>query len=244
MSRIVFFALALLAAGTAHATREFTGTTSGGAYYHIKVPDNWKSGDTLILFQHGLSFEPPGPDPDLGPIESLQLSEGYALAASSYRQRSWALFTAADDNAQLLAVFKQQVGAPGAIIPYGASLGGLIALKLAEDSRFAPVPGVYAACPPAAGSRVWDTAIDLRLAYDVVCKDAGDLPKGDQPYPWAYNLSDIPAHLSDFFDEAQLLQTLVPLNQCTGVNLPASVRNGAMQRRLDALMNLAHISSE
>jgi len=244
MSRIVLLVLALLAAGSAHATRELTGTTSGGAYYHIKVPDNWKSGDTLILFQHGLTFEPPGPNPDLGPIESLQLSEGYALAASSYRQRSWALFSAPDDNAELLAVFKQQIGTPGAIIPYGASLGGLVALKLAEDSRFAPVPGVYAACPPAAGSRVWDTAIDLRLSYDAVCKGAGDLPKGDPPYPWAYNLDDIPDHLSDFFDEAQLLQTLVPLNQCTGVNLPASLRNDAMQRRLTELMNVAHISSE
>jgi len=244
MPRIVLLAFALLFAASAHATRELSGSTAAGAYYHIKVPDNWKAGDPLILFQHGLTFEPPGPNPDLGPLESLQLSEGYALASSSYRQRSWALFTAADDNADLLALFKQQVGTPGTIIPYGASLGGLIALKLAEDSRFAPVPGVYSACPPAAGSRVWDTAIDLRLAYDVVCSGAGDLPKGDAPYPWAYNLGDIPEHLSDFFDEALLLETLVPLNQCTGVNLPSSLRNGAMQRRLDALMRLAHISSE
>src|SRR5262249_5747661 len=180
---------------------------------------------------------PPGPNPDLGPIADLQLGEGYAIAASSYRQRSWALFTAADDNAELLAVFRQQIGSPGAIIPYGASLGGLIALKLSEDSRFAPVPGVYSACPPAAGPRVWDTAIDLRLAYDVICKSAGDLPTGDAPYPWAYNLSDIPDNLSDLQDEALLLETLLPLNQCTGVNLPSSLRNGAMQRRLDQLKN-------
>ena len=244
MPRIFLLAFALLFAVSAHAAREITGTTPGGAYYRIAVPDSWKPGDTLILFQHGLTFEPPGPNPDLGPIADLQLSEGYALAASSYRQRSWALFTAADDNAELLAVFKQQVGTPGAIIPYGASLGGLIALKLAEDSRFAPVPGVYSACPPAAGSRVWDTAIDLRLAYDVVCKDAGDLPKGDQPTPWAYNIDDIPDNLSDLQDEALLIPTLVPLNQCTGVNLPSSLRNGAMQRRLAQLMNLAHITSE
>jgi hypothetical protein len=244
MARIIFILLALVSATTVHAARELTGNTAGGAYYKIAVPDGWKSGDTLVLFQHGLSFEPPGPDPDLGPIEDLQLSEGYALAASSYRQRSWALFTAADDNAELLATFKQQVGTPGAIIPYGASLGGLVALKLSEDSRFAPVPGVYAACPPAAGSRVWDTAIDVRLAYDVVCNGAGEFPTGAQPYPWAYDLDDIPDHLSDLFDQAQLLQTLVPLNQCTGVNLPSSLRNGAMQRRLAQLMNLAHITSE
>jgi hypothetical protein len=36
----------------------------------------------------------------------------------------------------------------------------------------------------------------------------------------AYNLSDIPDNLSDLEDEARLLQTLIPLNQCTGINLP------------------------
>jgi hypothetical protein len=246
MSRFIFSlaVAALLSASAAHAERDFSGSTPSGAYYRIAVPDSWRNGDTLILYQHGLTFELPGPNPSLGPIADLQLSEGYAVAASSYRQRAWALFSAPDDNAELLAAFKQQVGAPGAIIPFGASLGGLVALKLAEDSRFAPVPGVYSACPPAAGSRVWDTAIDLRLAYDVVCSGAGDLPTGAAPYPWAYDLSDIPDNLSDLQDQAQLLQTLVPLNQCTGVSLPSSLRNDAMQRRLSALMNLVHITDE
>lgn len=237
-------AIALFFAGAAHAQRDFSGQTASGAYYRIAVPDSWKDGDTLILFQHGLTFSAPAPNPSLGPIADLQLSEGYAIASSTFSQRSWALFTAADDNAQLLATFRAQVGQPGAIIPYGGSLGGLIALKLAEDPRFAPVSGVYAACPPAAGARVWDTAIDLRLAYDVVCKDAGDLPTGAQPYPWAYDLDDIPDNLSDLTDEARLLQTLVPLNQCTGVNLPPGLRNGAMQRRLAQLMSLVHITDE
>jgi hypothetical protein len=244
MRRLLCLAGLLSCVAVAHAEQDFTGTTPSGAYYRIAVPDGWKSGDALVLFQHGLSFDPPAPNPSLGPIAGLQLSEGYAVAASSYSQRSWALFTAADDNADLLAAFRHKVGSPGAIIPYGGSLGGLIALKLAEDARFAPVPGVYAACAPAAGSRVWDAGFDLRLAYDVVCKDAGDLPTGDQPYPWAYNLDDIPDNLSDLQDQTQLLQTLLPLNQCTGVNLPKSLRNGAMQRRLDTLMNLGHITSE
>lgn len=246
MGRVLMGLGLLVWALAAHAERDFTGTTPSGAYYRIAVPDSWKSGDTLVLFQHGLTFDPPAPNPDLGPIAALQLSEGYAVAASSYSQRSWALFHAPQDNAELLAAFKQQVGAPGAIIPYGGSLGGLIALKLAEDPRFAPVPGVYAACTPAAGSRVWDAAIDLRLAFDVVCAGAGaeNLPQGDPPYPWAFNLDDIPNNLSDLQDEAQLLQTLIPVNQCTGVSLPSDLRNDAMQRRLTQLMNLAHITSE
>ena len=244
MQRVLCFLALTTLAFAAHAARELTGSTPSGAYYRIAVPDNWQSGGSLVLFQHGLSFDPPGPNPSLGPIADLQLSEGYAVAATSYSQRSWALFNADQDNLELLAAFKAQVGTPGAVIPYGGSLGGLIALKLAEDPRFAPVPGVYAACAPAAGSRVWDAAIDMRLAYDVVCAGAGDLPTGAAPYPWAYNLSDIPDNLSDLEDEARLLQTLIPLNQCTGVNLPSDLRNEAMQRRLDQLLNLAHISSE
>ncbi|HEX6834476.1 MAG TPA: hypothetical protein VF132_13145, partial [Rudaea sp.] len=131
--RFVFALAALFVAAFAHAERVFTGQTAAGAYYRITAPDGWKDGDALILFQHGLTFEPPGPNPDLGPLADLQLAEGYAIAATSYRQRAWALFTAFDDNADLLALFKQQVGTPGAIIPYGGSLGGLVALKMAED---------------------------------------------------------------------------------------------------------------
>ena len=237
----VMTALAMMAA---HAERDFSGQTPSGAYYSIAVPDSWQSGQVLVMYQHGLEFSDPGANPSLGPLKDLQLSEGYAVAASSYRQRAWALFTAPDDNAELLEVFKQRVGTPGAIVPFGASLGGLISLKMAEDARFAPVPAVYSACPPAAGTRAWDEAIDLRLAYDVICKGAGELPTGDQPTPWAYNLDDIPTDLSDLEDKAQLLQTLIPLNQCTGINLPSEIRNDAMKRRLAQLMALGHITDE
>lgn len=242
--RSVLAVAALAAMMSAHAERDFSGQTPSGAYYRIAVPDNWKPGQVLVMYQHGLDFGGADPDPSLGPLKDLQISEGYAVAASSYRQRGWALFTAPDDNAELLSAFKQLVGTPGAIVPFGASLGGLISLKMAEDSRFAPVPGVYAACPPAAGTRAWDEAIDLRLAYDVICKGAGDLPTGDQPTPWAYNLGDIPSNLSDLQDKAQLLQTLIPVNLCTGINLPSEIRNGAMKRRLAQLMALGHITDE
>ncbi len=155
------------------------------------------------------------------------------------------MFTAPDDNADLLAAFKQQVGNPGATIPYGGSLGGLIALKLAEDARFAPVSGVYSACPPVAGLRVWDTAIDLRLAYDVVCKGAGDLPTGkDRIRGLTISTTSSRTTFPICRTQALLIPTLIPLNRCTGVNLPESLRNGAMKRRLAQLMALAHISSE
>src|SRR5690349_10577926 len=96
-----YFAIGLAAvagliacADSALAVQTLNGQTASGAYYQIQVPDGWKPGGSLVLFQHGLSFDGPTPNPDLGPLASLQLLEGYAVAASSYSQRAWALFNA------------------------------------------------------------------------------------------------------------------------------------------------------
>ena len=226
------------------APQEFTGVAPSGAWYHIEIPDGWHAGDAVVMYQHGLDFTNATNPPGLGPLRDVMLAEGYAIAATSYRQKGWALFTAIPDNRELLRIFARIAGAPGEIVPFGGSLGGLIALKLAEVRDFPPVKGAYALCPAAAGARIWDAAIDLRLAYDVVCHGAGNLPTGAEPLPWALDLDQIPADLGDLFDDVQLAQALVPLNQCTGINLPTYLRNDAMQRRLDELMAFAHITDE
>jgi hypothetical protein len=249
MLRHIVLAIGLIILATAspaRATQEFTGTVPSGAYYHIEAPDDWHAGDTVVFYQHGLDFTTPANAPGLGPLRDIMLSEGYAVAATSYRQRGWALFTAIDDNRDLLAVFEQLLGTPGEVVPFGGSMGGLTALKLTEASGFPPIHGTYSLCPAAAGARLWDAGIDLRLAFDVVCgaDGAGEFPQGDQPLPWALNLSDIPDGLGDLLDDVELLPVLVPLEQCTGVNLPPVLRNDAMQRRLDELMAFAHITDE
>lgn len=249
MLRYVTFVVGLLALALTPLARpaEFSGELSSGAWYHVEIPDGWQPGDTLVLYQHGLDFTPPSNSPGLGPLRDVMLAEGYAVAASSYQERGWALFTAMDDNRDLLAKFESLAGgAPGEVVPFGGSMGGLTALKLAEADGFPPVKGVYALCPAAGGARLWDAGIDLRLAFDAVCgpDGAGSFPEGDPPMPWALNLSDIPNGLSDFFDYADLIPVLVPLEQCTGVNLPPALRNDAMQRRLDQLMRFAHITDE
>jgi hypothetical protein len=103
---------------------------------------------------------------------------------------------------------------------------------------------VYALCPAAAGARLWDSAIDLRLAYDVVCEGAGELEHGAQPLPWAFNLDMIPDDLGDLSNDTTVLRTLVDVNRCTGVNLPPYLRNDAMQRRLDELMAFTSLTDE
>lgn len=246
MFRFLAAALCLLGLsnGAQGATQEFSGVAPSGAWYRIDIPDGWHAGDALVMYQHGFDFTLATKPPSLGPLRDVMLAEGYAVAASSFHQRGWALFDALRDNRELLAVFEGIAGAPGEIVPFGGSMGGLIALKLAEARGMPPVRGVYALCPAAAGARLWDAAIDLRLAYDVVCRDAGDLPQGAAPLPWAFNLGMIPDDLTDPGDEAQVARALLPLNQCTGVNLPPSLRNDAMQRRLDELMAFAHITDE
>jgi hypothetical protein len=249
MLRYVTFALGLFVLALAPPARpaEFSGELPSGAWYHVEIPDGWQAGDTLVLYQHGLDFTPPSNAPGLGPLRDVMLSEGYAVAATSYRERGWALFKAIDDNRDLLAAFEDLAGgAPGEVVPFGGSMGGLTALKLAEADGFPPVKGVYALCPAAGGARLWDAGIDLRLAFDAVCgpDGAGSFPEGDPPMPWAMNLSDIPNGLNDLFDYADLVPVLVPLEQCTGVTLPPLLRNDAMQRRLDQLMSFAHITDE
>ncbi len=236
-------ALVLLGA-QAQAQQELTGSTPSGANYTIRVPEGWQVGDTLVLYQHGFNFSPIDDTPSLGPLAQIMLAQGYAVAASSFSQRGWAVFRAVEDNRQLVEAFSTRVGAPGAVIPWGGSLGGLIALKIAEAPDFPPIPGVYSICPAAAGSRLWDQALDLRLAYDVICEGSGDLPEGDMPLPWAIDYNDIPDDLDNLFDQASLLQVLVPLNQCTGINLPPALRSSNMRRRLAELMRVAGTTDE
>ncbi|MBN8727667.1 MAG: hypothetical protein J0H15_08175 [Xanthomonadales bacterium] len=240
---VVVLSLLVMAAASA-APRESSGVAPSGAWYSIAVPEGWQAGDALVLYQHGFNFELPDSAPGLGPLAKVMLDEGYAVAATGYSQRGWALFTAIRDNRELLGIFDAEFGAPGEIVPFGGSMGGLIALRLAEARGLPPVKGVYALCPAAAGARLWDAAIDLRLAYDVVCRDAGELPTGAEPLPWAFDLDMIPVDLDDVSDARKVLPALLPVIQCTGLGLPAGVRNGAMKRRLAQLMAFAGISDE
>jgi hypothetical protein len=80
---------------TSYGDTVLEGTTDGGAFFKIVVPTVW-NGD-LVIWNHGFSLSQVGPVADLGPLSALQLSEGYAVAASSYQQIGWALFHTKND---------------------------------------------------------------------------------------------------------------------------------------------------
>ena len=78
-----------------------------GAFFQITVPTVW-NGD-LVINNHGFDFNPPAANPGLGSLAPLQLAEGYAVAASSYANCCWTLFSTKKDINRLLEIFDGQL---------------------------------------------------------------------------------------------------------------------------------------
>ena len=116
-------ALAIFVSSSAFADTTITGEKLG-AFFQITVPTNWNG--TLVINNHGFDFNPPAANPGLGPLAPLMLSEGYAVAASSYSQCCWTLFTTQQDINRLIGIFEANFGAPSNVILHGFSLGGIV----------------------------------------------------------------------------------------------------------------------
>jgi len=235
-----------LATAAAQGSTTLTGTTPGGANYTIRVPSGWQSGGPLVMVHRGYSFDFDD-DVSTGPLTDLKLAQGYAIAASGLRTRGWALFDAIDDNFELYQRFVELVGEPGTVIAAGGSMGGLVALKQAEDPRFADrIKAVYALCPPAAGSRAWESGFDLKLSYDAICRGVGggEFPRGDEPWPWVLNIADVPTDLSDLSLNGPMVRALARIQQCTGLLLPAFLRTPPQRDRLSDLKRISGIDDE
>ena len=124
-------------ATTSYGDTVLEGTTDGGAFFKIVVPTPW-NGD-LVIWNHGFSLSPVGPVSDLGPLSALQLSEGYAIAASSYQQIGWALFHTKNDLQNMVEVFKTNFGTPTHVLINGASLGGIVSDQADEKAHLGNV---------------------------------------------------------------------------------------------------------
>ena len=223
----------------ADAQRTIRGQSPGGAYYRIRVPDDWAPADGLVIYNHGFDLGEPEPNPSLGPLLQVQLDQGYAVAASSYSSNGWALFRTRQDLRELVAVFDENFGKPDSIILWGGSLGGIVTSQGAEMDDLGNVVGAYALCPPLYGARVWRAALDLRLAYDVVCEDVsgGRIPGGEGGLPFYLDPGDIDSVLGDL--SVGLVGAAV--NICTGAELSPFMRSDGQQERLDRLMTLGQI---
>ena len=231
VTRVLLFALATHTFSAVHAATEIRGQTASGAFYIAQIPDGWRAGDALVVYNHGFDADLPDSEPSLGPVPLRQrmLAEGYAVAASSFSQRGWALFSAPRDNHELVAAFATRIGAPGRLFAVGGSMGGLVSLQLAEQSNLsAPVVGVYSICAPLAGSAVWQQALDIRLAYDAVCNNVsgGELPDGDAALPYILKSDDI-----DDFDTLDGAELALRIGKCTGYGLSSFLQTSGMRDR-------------
>jgi hypothetical protein len=222
-------ALVLLAASSAApADTTITGEKLG-AFFQITVPTVW-NGD-LVINNHGFDFAPPGPNPGLGGLAPLMLAEGYAVAASSYSNCCWTLFTTQQDINRLIGVFEANFGPPNNVILHGASLGGIVTAQGIEKLG-ANVVGAYPICGALAGSRSWDGAIDLRLVYDEVCDGVpgGTLPGGATGLP----APGFPPGLS-------VAAIATAVNTCTGVLTPPAFRTPEQTARLNLLKSVTSL---
>ncbi len=202
------------AVSSSHADTVLTGNTDGGAFFRIVVPTVWNG--ELVIWNHGFSLNPIGPVSDLGPLSGVQLSEGYAVAASSYQQIGWSLFKTKNDAQNMVNVFKANFGTPSKIFVNGASLGGIVTAHNLEKASIGNVVGAYPICGALAGSRNWDAALDLRLVYDTVCANtpAAAIPGGATGLP-------APGFPSYPFTQTQMA---IAANACTGILTPVAFR--------------------
>ena len=231
MRRPILFTLALFLlflAIPAGAQTELTGNTSGGAFYKIVVPDDWEPADGLVIWNHGFSLDPIGPVDDLGPLVDVQLSQGYAVAASSYSLIGWALFETADDNKEMVEAFEEAYGVPEQIFLFGASLGGIVTAQAIEVAELGNVVGALPICGAVAGSRVWDGGFDLRQLYDAVC---GDVPGGS--IPQIPGLPYLPTPDFDFVAMATAIEI------CTGLSQAPGNRTAEQAAALDTILNVS-----
>lgn len=149
--------IAIRTASTAQVVdgvREVTGETGPGSRYALFVPESWNG--SLVLYAHGFrdtaeSLSVRDQD-NLFAIRRRLTDQGYAVGYSSYSENGFAVKDGMQRTQQLRGLFAAQFGQPRQTLLMGHSLGGLIALGLAE--RFLQhYSGALVMCGIAGGSR-------------------------------------------------------------------------------------------
>lgn len=155
LALVLAILMTLLApAPPALADEEFSGSLPNGTQWIAVVPDDWNG--TLLLHGHGYlpSFVPfPNPAPTIASIPAAAdlLDLGYAVAASSYADKGWALPTAPQDQLDSLQAAIDAIGTePDTVLAYGTSMGGLVTAKIAESAG-GVIDGAMPTCGIVAG---------------------------------------------------------------------------------------------
>jgi pimeloyl-ACP methyl ester carboxylesterase len=174
---VLVMLLAFLAGAEAQSgVVAYNGTLPDGATFLIEVPPSWNG--TVVLYSHGYVVPgSPNSATDVGdPVTGgFLLSNGYALAGSSYATTGWALQQAFPDQIAVLDQFRLLVGKAKRTIAWGHSLGGMITAGLVQKfpHRFdaaLPMCGVLSG-----GVATWNTALDAEFAFQTLLASGSGL---------------------------------------------------------------------
>jgi len=156
-----------------------------GSMYQLYCPTSWNGG--LVVYAHGYAF--PSEDPALPSIDDLRdalMEMGYGVAYSSYSQTGWAVHEAMNETRQLRGLFSGAFGHPDKTYLMGKSMGGNIAVALAERNPKL-YDGVVPLCGVVGGTKMAvDYVFNVRLLFDyyypgVLPGNANDVPEGLDP---------------------------------------------------------------
>jgi pimeloyl-ACP methyl ester carboxylesterase len=161
------------------------GETGRGAKYALCVPDEW-NGD-LVLYAHGfidvaMPIDLPTND-DWEPIRDALMELGYGVAYSSFCENGFAVKQGMQQTHQLRGLFASRFGTPQRTFLLGHSLGGAVAVALAEKH-----PQHYDGAMTMSGmiggsSAQIDYVADMRILFDycypgVLPGSVVDIPDG------------------------------------------------------------------
>jgi pimeloyl-ACP methyl ester carboxylesterase len=182
-SLLMAFAAFLALPGPVRADDVVDGRTGPGSVYRLVRPSSWNG--ILVIYAHGYVSKdaPVGITPDDEIVIALLAPRGFAVALSSFDENGWVVKDGTQRTHQLLGLFTSKFGKPARVYVAGASMGGLIAIRMIETwpGRFA---GVLPACAVAGGTgRQYDYVLNVRVLFDlfypgVLPGTAIDVPPG------------------------------------------------------------------
>lgn len=146
-------------------TQEITGEWHG-ALYAIYVPATW-NGD-LVLYAHRWHnpLLPVSLPTEIEPFRDVLLSNGFAVAYSSFSKTGNAVKEGFKETEHLLPLFITSFGQPDHVYAVGHSMGGLISVMLAEKHP-GKVDGALSICGVVGGQIMTADYIgDLRVLFD------------------------------------------------------------------------------
>ena len=218
-SFVVFLVLGTVLgfAGPAMADDIVDGRLGPGALYRLVRPTIWNGG--LVIYAHG--FVSPGQPiaipPDAELAITLLTSQGFAVAVSSFSENGWAVKDGTQRTHQLLGIFTSKFGTPNRVYAAGASMGGLIAIRLVETYPW-EFAGLLPVCAAAGGLRLeLEYFANVRILFDLFYP--GVLPGSLDDVPAGINVTSqiiVPAAAAMTLDPtgavaiASVTQTPVP----------------------------------